>query len=145
MYRLTWLVVMTLMVGCAPSLNRAPANAPTSSPQATQPAVPATRILAPTMTVAARTPTATPMPAQACHEAHRQQQVSYLNGPTLGRRVAYSLYLPPCYDVDKSRVYPAVYLSTRQTGNKRVCVTAQPPLRGFQGSILRTCSQLSQG
>ncbi len=52
----------------------------------------------------------TPVPAQACHQEHGQLQVSYLNSPTLGRRVAYSIYLPPCYDVDEARVYPVVYL-----------------------------------
>ena len=29
---------------------------------------------------------------------------------SIARRVAYSIYLPPCYDVDKARVYPVVYL-----------------------------------
>ncbi len=77
--------------------------------------VPANRTPAPTTTVAtmtAATLTATPTPVSgpACHEEHGRLQVSYLDSPTLARRVAYSIYLPPCYAADEARVYPVVYL-----------------------------------
>ena len=110
LYWLGWLAVVALMVSCASSSGRAPTHVPTLGAQATRPVVPATRTPAPTTTVAAITATMTPVSAQACHEEHRQLQVSYLESPTLGRRVAYSVYLPPCYDVDEARVYPVVYL-----------------------------------
>jgi enterochelin esterase-like enzyme len=54
--------------------------------------------------------TTMPAPVPACREEHGRLQVSYLESPTLARRVAYSIYLPPCYDTDKARVYPVVYL-----------------------------------
>jgi enterochelin esterase-like enzyme len=114
LYWLGWLVVAVLMAACAPSLGRAPINLPTPSAQATRPVAPATRTPAPTVTImtvmATMTATVTPVSVQACHEEHGRLQVSYLDSPTLARRVAYSIYLPPCYDADEAHVYPVVYL-----------------------------------
>ena len=101
MYRLYWLVLAMLTAACASSLARAPVNLPTLDAQATRSVAPATRTPA---------PTATPASVQVCHEEHGRLQVSYLDSPTLGRRAAYSIYLPPCYDADEARVYPVVYL-----------------------------------
>jgi hypothetical protein len=113
-HRLYWLVVVALTAACASPLGRAPINLPAPSPQATQPVAPATRTPAPTVTMtpisAPTMATTTPAPVPACHEEHGRLQVSYLESPTLARRVAYSIYLPPCYDADKARVYPVVYL-----------------------------------
>jgi enterochelin esterase-like enzyme len=113
-HRLYWLVVAVLTAACASPLGRAPINLPTPSPQATRPVAPVTRTPAPMVTMTPILVTAmattTPAPVQTCHEEHGRLQVSYLESPTLARRVAYSIYLPPCYDTDKARVYPVVYL-----------------------------------
>ena len=69
--------------------------------------MPATRTPAPTATIMA---TLTPVSTQACHEGYGRLEVSYLDSPTLARRVTYSIYLPPCYDADKASVYPVLYL-----------------------------------
>jgi enterochelin esterase-like enzyme len=37
-------------------------------------------------------------------------EVADLDSPTLARRVAYSIYLPPCYGADKTDIYPVLYL-----------------------------------
>ncbi len=77
--------------------------------------------LAPTPTAApAATPTREPIPSigptalltprGTCREQQGQLSVAYLESATLARRVAYSLYLPPCYDADPARLHPALYL-----------------------------------
>ncbi len=111
-HRLYWLVVVVLTAACTSSLGRAPINLPTPAPQATRPVAPATRTPTPTVTMTPLLATATtaPAPMPACHEDHGRLQVSDVESPTLARRVAYSIYLPPCYDTDAARVYPVVYL-----------------------------------
>ena len=54
------------------------------------------------------TPTMTAVPA--CSEPHGRLSVSNLTSAALSRRMAYSIYLPPCYDADRARVYPVLYL-----------------------------------
>ena len=106
-HRLYWLIVAVLTAACASSLGRAPINLPTPSPPATRRPAPKVA-MTPILATAMATTTLAPVPA--CHEEHGRLQVSYLESPTLARRVAYSIYLPPCYDTDKARVYPVVYL-----------------------------------
>ncbi|MCL4487248.1 MAG: alpha/beta hydrolase-fold protein [Chloroflexi bacterium] len=47
---------------------------------------------------------------QPCGERQGRLSVSYLNSATLGRRTSLSVYLPPCYVSEPSRVYPVLYL-----------------------------------
>jgi enterochelin esterase-like enzyme len=52
----------------------------------------------------------TPASTPACREEHGRLDVSSLDSRTLARRVAYSIYLPPCYGAGEARVYPVLYL-----------------------------------
>jgi enterochelin esterase-like enzyme len=49
-------------------------------------------------------------PVPVCAEPLGRLSVLFLDSATLGRRIAYSIYLPPCYAADPARVYPALYL-----------------------------------
>lgn len=51
-----------------------------------------------------------PNTAIPCQKPASQLTVDYVNSPVLARRVAYSLYLPPCYGIDPNRRYPVLYL-----------------------------------
>jgi len=64
----------------------------------------------PTLRPPAPAPAATIPPAAACHETQGRLSVAQLDSAVLGRRVAYSIYLPPCYDADPTRRYPTLYL-----------------------------------
>lgn len=75
---------------------------PTPFPTATPTAPPTTE----TETIEMPTPQAT----EACSSTRGQLIVSDVQSAVLGRRVAYSLYLPPCYDASSSRTYPVLYL-----------------------------------
>lgn len=55
----------------------------------------------------AATVTGSPTP---CQSPASQLTVDYVNSAVLARRVAYSIYLPPCYDTDPNRRYPVLYL-----------------------------------
>ena len=54
--------------------------------------------------------TPTPLAVPSCHETQGRLSVAYFDSATLGRRVAYAIYLPPCYAADPQRVYPVLYL-----------------------------------
>jgi enterochelin esterase-like enzyme len=113
LHGLNWLAVAVLTAACASSPRHVPGNSSTTTVQPTQSAIPATLTPAPTaiaLPIATMTASRTPALAPACHEEHGPLEVSYLDSPTLARRVAYSIYLPPCYDGDKVRVYPVLYL-----------------------------------
>jgi enterochelin esterase-like enzyme len=76
-----------------------------------------TPTIASTPTAAPATPRTTPAkPApvtstlQPCPETKGRSIVLYLHSATLGRSVAWSLYVPPCYNDDPARVYPVLYL-----------------------------------
>jgi enterochelin esterase-like enzyme len=57
------------------------------------------------------TPEATPSPrAELCHASGGQLSVSFVDSSILARRVPYSLYLPPCYETERTRRYPVLYL-----------------------------------
>jgi len=105
--QLGWLGVVMLMVACTSPSPHALANAPTATAQAARPAVPPTQTPAPTETTV---PTMTPGSTQACREEHGRLDKLSLDSRTLARRVAYYIYLPPCYDTDQARVYPVLYL-----------------------------------
>jgi enterochelin esterase-like enzyme len=77
----------------APSASPEPSAAPTAPPAET-----ATPVVAPL----------TPPPA--CAERQGRIAVLSLDSATLGRRLAYSLYTPPCYAANPTRLYPALYL-----------------------------------
>jgi len=83
---------------------------PTVAP--TMPAEQATPMFLPTQTARAPmlTHTTTPRIVQTCLATQGRQSVLYFDSAMLARRVAYSLYLPPCYAADPARVYPVLYL-----------------------------------
>lgn len=115
---------VTLVVACAPVAAQEPqATLTPRSPQTLAPTKTATLPLSPLTTpMISPTPTAsatmsqvTLSPATArvvqnCVETQGRQSVLHFDSATLARRVAYSLYLPPCYDADPQRVYPVLYL-----------------------------------
>ncbi|HEX7976244.1 MAG TPA: alpha/beta hydrolase-fold protein, partial [Anaerolineales bacterium] len=80
----------------------------TPSPVASSTAIPA----AIPLLLATVTPTATlsPQPADTCRETQGTLSVAALDSVVLGHSVAYSIYLPPCYDTDAEHIYPALYL-----------------------------------
>jgi enterochelin esterase-like enzyme len=81
---------------------RIPAQTSTPAPDLTD-----TPVSSPAPTLAPAV-LSTPMPA--CVERQGRLSVLYLDSATLGRRIAYSIYLPPCYTADPARVYPVLYL-----------------------------------
>lgn len=44
----------------------------------------------------------------ACRETQGRLSVAHLASTVLARRVAYAIYLPPCYDRDPTRSYPTL-------------------------------------
>ncbi len=48
--------------------------------------------------------------AQARQVQQGKLSIAYLNSTVLARRVAYSLYLPPCYEANSTHLYPVLYL-----------------------------------
>jgi enterochelin esterase-like enzyme len=98
---------MALTTACASPSTHTPANIPTVTASVTQTFASAIRTPAPTEMIM---PTATSGSIQVCREVHGRLDVSHLDSLVLARRVAYSIYLPPCYDADKTRVYPVLYL-----------------------------------
>ncbi len=132
-----WVVGMglgALVVACAPTAAQNAQAPPTPRPSqtvapimmttmpTTAPATPTaqlTLMLSSTLAISAPMPTptasptlapATPRAVQSCGETQGRQSVLYFESATLTRRVAYSLYLPPCYAADPTRVYPVLYL-----------------------------------
>lgn len=83
-----------------PTLQAAPIVSPTPTLSATPSQVISSPTLAP----------ATPRAVSLCRETQGRQSALYFDSATLGRRVAFSVYLPPCYDTDSKRVYPVLYL-----------------------------------
>jgi len=49
-------------------------------------------------------------PPPACADRQGRLAIRSLDSATLGRRLAYSLYTPPCYAANPARLYPALYL-----------------------------------
>ena len=122
---LGWIGLAALCVACAPVAYLKTQITPTSTLRATGTLtptetagtvahiVPSTPPIAePTATLLPTASAATPtlLAVQPCRETQGRLAVSHLDSATLGRRVAYSIYLPPCYDADPARVYPVLYL-----------------------------------
>lgn len=122
---LSWVGLAALFVACAPLSSPQTQNTPTAILRATRTLAPietpgaVAHIVPSTQPIAE--PTGTPLPAasaakptplavQPCRETQGGLSVADFDSATLGRRIAYSLYLPPCYDADPQRVYPVLYL-----------------------------------
>jgi len=127
-----WMVgigLSVLVVACAPvaaqttQATPTPRSSPTIAPTMTvilptvaptTPTAQPTPMLSPTQTINVSTlqiiPSATPRIVQTCGETQGRQSVLHFDSATLARRVAYSLYLPPCYAANPARVYPVLYL-----------------------------------
>ena len=122
---LSWIGLAALCVACAPLSFPQTQSTPTAILRATrtlpptetvgaivhiapstQPIAAPTGALLPTASAATPTPPAVP----SCRETQGGLSVADFDSATLGRRIAYSIYLPPCYDADPQRVYPVLYL-----------------------------------
>src|SRR5690349_19030595 len=127
-----WLVAMILIVSCTGAGTESqitPAIPFSPSPLADNPNIPlsATPVLLPItspspVTLPALAPSATPTSSPfmtptsdptatpACSDPKGALRDQSFDSATFHRNVAYSLYLPPCYDLDASHVYPVLYL-----------------------------------
>ncbi len=123
--RLGWVGLAGLFVACAPVPYPIKPIAPTPTTRAARTRTPTetagavAQIIPPpkpnveptgASPLSANSATPTPRAAQSCRETRGRLAVAHLDSATLGRRVAYSIYLPPCYDADPQRVYPVLYL-----------------------------------
>lgn len=122
---LGWIGLAALFVACAPVPYPIKQIAPTPTTRAARTRTPTetagtvAQIIPPpkpnveptgASPLSANSATPTPRAAQSCRETRGRLAVSHLDSATLGRRVAYSIYFPPCYDADPQRVYPVLYL-----------------------------------
>ena len=120
----SWLIAAALLLACTPSQSPGPSPtrpdtsilirtqlppAPiTAAPDPTRSPAPST---APTaLPTESATPIAPLTPPPACVDRQGRLAVFSLDSATLGRRLAFSLYTPPCYAANPSRLYPALYL-----------------------------------
>ena len=116
------IALLVIAIGCQTSPPLLTQNIPTPIALSTASPSPTKTIeLTPTpsRTATLRAPTATetptiemptPQATEACSSTRGQLIVSDVQSAVLGRRVAYSLYLPSCYDANPARTYPVLYL-----------------------------------
>lgn len=71
-------------------------------------AVPSTSAATETPLPATATPVPTPTPSCTATRGTTEQLV--IPSPTLGEKLTFTLYLPPCYSDQRSRGYPVIYL-----------------------------------
>jgi enterochelin esterase-like enzyme len=108
---LGWIGLLTLAVACLSSPRRLPQSIPTAVSPATATRVPTEMIaVSPTPSWTWTPEAQKPQETEVCRASQGQLSVAFVDSSVLSRRVAYSLYLPPCYGADRTRLYPVLYL-----------------------------------
>ena len=100
-FRCFLLLGVLLLSGCSPARQALPTNTPVPSATATVTQTPP--------------PTSTPMPPTAtqpavCTETTGVVEKGVIETALLDKPLRYNVYLPPCYNFDKSQRFPVLYL-----------------------------------